>query len=96
MGQEVKKPEYTGLDKYPGIIATIITLVIGGVFLGALFTVDGAAAKAAKNHCKCVEEAAGDSEKVKNCEGMKAELVEKYKANKSYLEDYAAGLEKCK
>lgn len=31
------KPEYSGLDKYPGWVATGITIVIGAVFLGALF-----------------------------------------------------------
>ena len=30
------KPEYTGLDKYPGWVATGITIVIGVVFIGAL------------------------------------------------------------
>ena len=30
------KPEYTGLDKYPGWIATGITILIGVVFIGAL------------------------------------------------------------
>ena len=31
------KPQYEGLDKYPGWAATLITLVVGGVFLGALY-----------------------------------------------------------
>ena len=30
-------PQYTGIDKYPGWIATFITLIIGGIFLGALY-----------------------------------------------------------
>ena len=30
------KPEYTGMDKYPGIIATVLTLGITAIFLGAL------------------------------------------------------------
>ena len=34
-------PEYTGMDKYPGWIATIITVVITAVFLGALFASAG-------------------------------------------------------
>ncbi len=37
MGSTVSGPEYTGLDKYPGWIATIITVVISAVFIGALF-----------------------------------------------------------
>ena len=37
MGQEVQKPQYTGMDKYPGILATVITILIGVVFLGALY-----------------------------------------------------------
>jgi hypothetical protein len=31
-----KKPEYTGLDKYPGWVATGITIVIGSLFIGLL------------------------------------------------------------
>ena len=34
---ESQKPTYTGMDKYPGIIATIITIIIGVIFLGALY-----------------------------------------------------------
>ena len=37
MGSTVSGPEYTGMDKYPGWIATIITLAVSSVFLGALF-----------------------------------------------------------
>jgi len=37
MGHDVQKPEYTGMDKYPGILATIITLIILFAFLGALY-----------------------------------------------------------
>ena len=36
MGGTSNKPEYTGLDKYPGWIATVITLIVGGIFVGAL------------------------------------------------------------
>ena len=36
MGGTSNKPEYTGMDKYPGWIATIITIIVGGVFIGAL------------------------------------------------------------
>ena len=36
MGSDVQKPEYTGMDKYPGWIATILTIIIGVVFIGAL------------------------------------------------------------
>ena len=35
------KPEYTGLDKYPGWVATGITILIGAVFIGALFMSGG-------------------------------------------------------
>ena len=34
MGQSI---EYTGIDKYPGWISTVITIVIGGIFIGALY-----------------------------------------------------------
>ncbi len=34
-------PEYTGMDKYPGWIATVITVVITAVFIGALFASAG-------------------------------------------------------
>jgi hypothetical protein len=37
MGHQ-EKPVYSGLDKYPGWLATVITLIIGGIFLGALST----------------------------------------------------------
>ena len=37
MGQENQRPVYTGMDKYPGILATVITIVIGAAFIGALF-----------------------------------------------------------
>ena len=30
------QPEYTGMDKYPGIIATVVTIAITAIFLGAL------------------------------------------------------------
>ena len=33
-----QKPEYTGLEKYPGWLATAITILIGAIFLGALAT----------------------------------------------------------
>ena len=33
--------EYTGMDKYPGWIATGITLVITAIFLGAVFASAG-------------------------------------------------------
>ena len=36
MGSTVPAPEYTGMDKYPGWIATIITVVITAIFIGAL------------------------------------------------------------
>ena len=32
------KPEYTGMDKYPGWIATVITIIVGAIFLGALYS----------------------------------------------------------
>ena len=34
MGQQI---EYSGMDKYPGWVATIITVIIGGIFLTALY-----------------------------------------------------------
>jgi len=34
---ESQKPTYSGMDKYPGVIATIITILIGMVFIGALY-----------------------------------------------------------
>ena len=37
MGLEVQKPEYQGLQKYPGILATVITIAIGVAFIGALY-----------------------------------------------------------
>ncbi len=37
MGDHAAQPEYTGIDKYPGVISTIIALVIGSIFIGALF-----------------------------------------------------------
>ncbi len=32
-----EKPTYSGMDKYPGWIATIITILVGVIFLGALY-----------------------------------------------------------
>jgi hypothetical protein len=37
MGHDVQKVTYEGYQKYPGILATVITLIVGGVFLGALY-----------------------------------------------------------
>ena len=37
MGSSAPSPEYTGIDKYPGWIATIITVGITAIFIGALF-----------------------------------------------------------
>ena len=37
MGSSTKEPTYTGINKYPGIIATVVTVIIGGVFVGALY-----------------------------------------------------------
>ena len=37
MGHEVQKPEYQGLQKYPGILATVITIAVGVAFIGALY-----------------------------------------------------------
>lgn len=36
MGGTSNKPQYTGMDKYPGWIATLITFIVGGIFVGAL------------------------------------------------------------
>ena len=37
MGHDVQKETYEGYQKYPGIIATVITVLVGGIFLGALY-----------------------------------------------------------
>ena len=37
MGQNVQKETYSGYQKYPGIIATVITVLVGAIFLGALY-----------------------------------------------------------
>ena len=42
MGNNNESPVYTGMDKYPGILATVITILIGGIFIGALFMSAGA------------------------------------------------------
>ena len=41
MGQDVQKETYEGYQKYPGIIATVITVIVGGIFLGALYNSAG-------------------------------------------------------
>ena len=41
MGQDVQKDTYEGYQKYPGIIATVITVIVGGIFLGALYNSAG-------------------------------------------------------
>lgn len=38
MASENSEPTYSGMDKYPGLIATAVTVVIGVVFLGALYS----------------------------------------------------------
>ena len=37
MGDNTKEPTYTGFHKYPGTIATVITILITVVFVGALY-----------------------------------------------------------
>ena len=37
MGSTVPAPKYTGMNKYPGWIATIVTVIITAIFIGALF-----------------------------------------------------------
>ena len=37
MGHDVQEVTYEGYQKYPGILATVITIIVGGVFLGALY-----------------------------------------------------------
>ena len=37
MGNSAKEPTYTGFHKYPGIIATVVTILITAVFVGALY-----------------------------------------------------------
>ena len=41
MGNDVQKVTYEGYQKYPGIIATVITVIVGGIFLGALYNSAG-------------------------------------------------------
>ena len=37
MGGHSQNPQYSGIDKFPGTIATVITLVVGAIFLGGLY-----------------------------------------------------------
>ena len=38
MGGHNEQPQYSGfMDKTPGLVATVITLVVGTIFLGGLF-----------------------------------------------------------
>ena len=32
-----QEPKYSGIDQYPGWLATVITVVIGVIFIGALY-----------------------------------------------------------
>ena len=62
MGSTVPAPEYTGMDKYPGWIATIITVVITAIFIGALVVSadhgdHGDLAEGADHHCQWKEQA---------------------------------------
>ena len=36
MGGSNQEPQYSGIDKFPGTIATVITLIVGAIFLGGL------------------------------------------------------------
>ena len=57
MGQEVAKPTYTGMDKYPGIISTVLTFIVAGIFLGALYI------SATSHHGDHAQQVALDGEK---------------------------------
>ena len=37
MGTQTEEPKYTGMDRYPGIISIAVTIVVGAIFLGALY-----------------------------------------------------------
>ena len=37
MGGSNQEPQYSGIDKFPGTIATVITLIVGAIFLGGLY-----------------------------------------------------------
>lgn len=37
MATQTAEPTYSGIDKFPGIIATVVTIIVGAVFLGALY-----------------------------------------------------------
>ena len=37
MGNNSTEPTYTGIDKYPGIISTVVTIIILVIFVGALY-----------------------------------------------------------
>ena len=60
MGQEVAKPTYTGMDKYPGIISTVLTFIVAGIFLGALYV---SATSHHGDHAEHSEQGAHDGEK---------------------------------
>ena len=60
MGQEVAKPTYTGMDKYPGIISTVLTFIVAGIFLGALYH---SATSHHGDHGEHAEQGAQESEK---------------------------------
>ena len=63
MGGTVKKPEYSGMHKYPGWIATIITVIVGGDFVGALIWTGSHGHhddRHGEEHGEAHEEASGD------------------------------------
>ena len=37
MADQSTEPTYSGIDKFPGIISTVVTIVVGVIFLGALY-----------------------------------------------------------
>lgn len=37
MNTQSAEPVYSGMDKYPGIISTVVTIIVGAIFLGALY-----------------------------------------------------------
>ena len=41
MGKSAQEPTYTGIDKYPGIISTVVTVIILVIFVGGLYAKAG-------------------------------------------------------
>ncbi len=39
MAEHAQQKEFTGIDKHPGIVAIVFTLIVAGTFVGALANV---------------------------------------------------------